>query len=389
MAYSYFELPWPPEIMNQVSIKAGIILNNEHNDFLLVYASKVKEFEDLNATVCVRVRFNRQAVILTMCQSMILNSSVRYHFIRDHILKDAIELHFVPTDLQLADIFTKPLAKPIFTRLVTELDLDYTKDFVSLPSNEMMKDAITTLGLVDDKKPELKSVDLAYLCLLRIKYFLLTWKIIKAIFKDYSILEVPFTSYMRKVAKLLEKPLILPSEEVNTKDIDDKTLTRTSMHPVSQSKAKTDNKLRKKKIPSSSRPKVSKTFRGLTSNTQPSESQPAEETEVPSNTTPNIKEEDNQSQHKELSKSKEMDADNVLDELADMKDFIDKTSLLEPLSHLYDELSNLTTKVQNLASSISKQITEKLEKPSMIFVAERIKENLLNLISKCLKNSIP
>ncbi|GJU88534.1 hypothetical protein Tco_1300957 [Tanacetum coccineum] len=46
---------------------------------------------------------------------------IRYHFIRDHILKGDIELHFVPTDLQLADIFTKPLAEPSFTRLVAKL----------------------------------------------------------------------------------------------------------------------------------------------------------------------------------------------------------------------------------------------------------------------------
>ncbi|GJS94424.1 retrovirus-related pol polyprotein from transposon TNT 1-94 [Tanacetum coccineum] len=46
---------------------------------------------------------------------------IRYHFIRDRILKGDIELHFVPTDLQLADIFTKPLAEPSFTRLVAEL----------------------------------------------------------------------------------------------------------------------------------------------------------------------------------------------------------------------------------------------------------------------------
>ncbi|GKB09084.1 hypothetical protein Tco_0837396, partial [Tanacetum coccineum] len=34
---------------------------------------------------------------------------IRYHFIRDHILKGEIELHFIPTQYQLADIFTKPL----------------------------------------------------------------------------------------------------------------------------------------------------------------------------------------------------------------------------------------------------------------------------------------
>ncbi|GJW60400.1 retrovirus-related pol polyprotein from transposon TNT 1-94 [Tanacetum coccineum] len=48
---------------------------------------------------------------------------IRYHFIRDNILKGNIELHFVPTDLQLADIFTKPLAEPSFTRLVAELGM--------------------------------------------------------------------------------------------------------------------------------------------------------------------------------------------------------------------------------------------------------------------------
>ncbi|GJY24476.1 retrovirus-related pol polyprotein from transposon TNT 1-94, partial [Tanacetum coccineum] len=56
---------------------------------------------------------------------------IRYHFIRDHILKGDIKLHFVPTDLQLADIFTKPLAKPSFTRLVVELGMLNIKKEVS------------------------------------------------------------------------------------------------------------------------------------------------------------------------------------------------------------------------------------------------------------------
>nr|GEV77179.1 retrovirus-related Pol polyprotein from transposon TNT 1-94 [Tanacetum cinerariifolium] len=40
---------------------------------------------------------------------------IRYHFIRGHILKGDIELHFIPTKYQLADIFTKPLDEPTFT----------------------------------------------------------------------------------------------------------------------------------------------------------------------------------------------------------------------------------------------------------------------------------
>ncbi|GJX78119.1 hypothetical protein Tco_0324930 [Tanacetum coccineum] len=46
---------------------------------------------------------------------------IRYHFIRDHILKGDIELHLIPNQYQLADIFTKPLDEPTFKRLIVEL----------------------------------------------------------------------------------------------------------------------------------------------------------------------------------------------------------------------------------------------------------------------------
>ncbi|GJT56850.1 retrovirus-related pol polyprotein from transposon TNT 1-94 [Tanacetum coccineum] len=52
----------------------------------------------------------------------------RYHFIRDHILKEDgtlnyIELDFIPTQYQLADIFTKPLDEATFKRLIVELGM--------------------------------------------------------------------------------------------------------------------------------------------------------------------------------------------------------------------------------------------------------------------------
>ncbi|GJR93936.1 retrovirus-related pol polyprotein from transposon TNT 1-94 [Tanacetum coccineum] len=46
--------------------------------------------------------------------------NIRYHFIRDHILKGDIELHSIPTEYQSADILTKPLDEPTFTRLKAE-----------------------------------------------------------------------------------------------------------------------------------------------------------------------------------------------------------------------------------------------------------------------------
>ncbi|GKC50696.1 hypothetical protein Tco_1073441 [Tanacetum coccineum] len=48
---------------------------------------------------------------------------IKYHFIRDHILKGDIELHFIPTQYQLDDIFTKPLDEPTFKRLIVELGM--------------------------------------------------------------------------------------------------------------------------------------------------------------------------------------------------------------------------------------------------------------------------
>ncbi|KAJ9565972.1 hypothetical protein OSB04_001938 [Centaurea solstitialis] len=48
---------------------------------------------------------------------------VRYHFIRDHVMNGDIELHFVPTEYQLADLFTKPQDVTRFNMLISELGM--------------------------------------------------------------------------------------------------------------------------------------------------------------------------------------------------------------------------------------------------------------------------
>ncbi|GJT12795.1 hypothetical protein Tco_0859837 [Tanacetum coccineum] len=59
---------------------------------------------------------------------------IRYHFIRDHVLKGDIELHFIPNQYQLADIFTKPLDEPTFKRLIVELEELVTLDKPESPN---------------------------------------------------------------------------------------------------------------------------------------------------------------------------------------------------------------------------------------------------------------
>ncbi|GJU60982.1 hypothetical protein Tco_1238748 [Tanacetum coccineum] len=64
---------------------------------------------------------------------------IKYHFIRDHILKGDSELHFIPTQYQLADIFTKPLDEPTFKRLICELgmlNIDGSKPEPSIESSD-------------------------------------------------------------------------------------------------------------------------------------------------------------------------------------------------------------------------------------------------------------
>nr|GEY87835.1 retrovirus-related Pol polyprotein from transposon TNT 1-94 [Tanacetum cinerariifolium] len=49
--------------------------------------------------------------------------AVRYHFIKEHVEKGTIELYFVKTDYQLADIFTKALPVDRFNYLVRRLGM--------------------------------------------------------------------------------------------------------------------------------------------------------------------------------------------------------------------------------------------------------------------------
>ena len=55
---------------------------------------------------------NINAIAIT--NNLVLHSKtkhieIKYHFIKDHVMNGDIEFHFVPTECQLDDFFTKPL----------------------------------------------------------------------------------------------------------------------------------------------------------------------------------------------------------------------------------------------------------------------------------------
>ncbi|GKC03240.1 hypothetical protein Tco_0994850 [Tanacetum coccineum] len=100
--------------------------------------------------------------------------------------------------------------------------------------------------------------------------------------------EVSLMAHMCKVANLSPEPikyLIHSSKDVNTDDTADTSLSGTTVQPVTQSKAPTDKKIKRKRIPPSSKPEASKFFRESPPKEQAIDSQPTKEPVVTTNIT--------------------------------------------------------------------------------------------------------
>ncbi|GKA89667.1 retrovirus-related pol polyprotein from transposon TNT 1-94 [Tanacetum coccineum] len=63
----------------------------------------------------------------TVQHSKTKHIAVRYHFIKEQVENEVVELYFVKTDYQLADIFTKALARERFEFLIKRLGTDSAK----------------------------------------------------------------------------------------------------------------------------------------------------------------------------------------------------------------------------------------------------------------------
>nr|GEX70287.1 hypothetical protein [Tanacetum cinerariifolium] len=91
--------------------------------------------------------------VIALCYNNVQHSrskyiDIRHHFIREQVEKGVIELYFVTTDYQLADIFTKALPRERFEFLLSRLD---TMADVNVNAHAKQAPAMAPLTRTDDQ----------------------------------------------------------------------------------------------------------------------------------------------------------------------------------------------------------------------------------------------
>ncbi|GJQ92622.1 retrovirus-related pol polyprotein from transposon TNT 1-94 [Tanacetum coccineum] len=90
---------------------------------------------------------------------------IRHYFIREQVEKGVVELYFVMTDYQLADIFTKALPRERFEFLLPRLDYDGCTSMIDTYTGNPVKEILLKMNLPDHRMvpydPENKRVRFA------------------------------------------------------------------------------------------------------------------------------------------------------------------------------------------------------------------------------------
>ncbi|GKA78456.1 hypothetical protein Tco_0784993, partial [Tanacetum coccineum] len=88
-----------------------------------------------------------------------------------------------------------------------------------------------------------------------------------------------------------------------------------------------------------------------------------------------------------LSKSEEKYANNVLDELTDLRASTDKPS--ESISHIKEEIISLSTKIGQMESNITKKVSKEVQSSVLVLISEALKQELPSLLTDALKTTLP
>nr|GEV80651.1 uncharacterized mitochondrial protein AtMg00810-like [Tanacetum cinerariifolium] len=221
--------------------------------------------------------------------------------------------------------------------------------------------------------------------------------ILAASFQKPLASEVRLTPHMLKVAKLSKKPepsLILSFEKVNADDIADKSSSMNFVQPVTQPNAPTDLKSKKKKIPLSSQPKSSYKIIYEIDH----KNKDAKKAESPYDTVSEIKIIKSfqaavvsgsllihQGSQRGFKTPDSANNDSQEGTAKIFYAFADKPGQSEPLGYLHEELCTLNTKINQLESSITKQVTAAIQSSMPLIVIDTLKAKLPGLLSEALK----
>nr|GEY73517.1 retrovirus-related Pol polyprotein from transposon TNT 1-94 [Tanacetum cinerariifolium] len=226
----------------------------------------------------------------------------------------------------------------------------------------------------------------------------------------------------------LEQSLILSYKKVNADDGADKSVSETTIQPLTQPKAPTDLKPKKKKILPSSKPKFSYKVGVILPKKQVTETQRTEETVAAVDasqtngdpflhykfafSTNTFMQVLDQNIHKEVKESilesiDDVTFDQIMDEIVQKNKHGDSDSGLcsmpdDDMVYLtgfetsdsadndsQEELRTLNTKVDQLESNISKKVIDDIQSFVPSIVADTLKANLHGLLSEALKNTLP
>ncbi|GJX60850.1 retrovirus-related pol polyprotein from transposon TNT 1-94, partial [Tanacetum coccineum] len=111
-----------------------------------VFQLIVSSFEDLadqsgRSYIRKALRYPVRKLNILLCPVVVLKSKhidIRFHFIKEHVENGVIELYFVNTEYQLADIFTKALGRERIEFLINKLGMrSFTPDTLKQLADEV------------------------------------------------------------------------------------------------------------------------------------------------------------------------------------------------------------------------------------------------------------
>ena len=91
-------------------------IKNQLEDYQ-IYESNIPIFCDNTAAICL----SKNPILHSRAKHI----EIKHHFIRDYVQKGILNLSFIDTDHQWADIFTKPLAEDRFQFILKNLKMDF------------------------------------------------------------------------------------------------------------------------------------------------------------------------------------------------------------------------------------------------------------------------